>query len=392
MSNSVQISGWQTAPLKEVATIQRQAISAIDIKSGSKYVALEHINPSGETEYETVRNGDIASSKFIFSPQNLLYGKLRPYLKKITTPDFSGVCSTDILPILPNAKRLDRRYLYYYLRQESLVRLATTRSTGANLPRLSPKALYEFPILFPSLDEQKRIAAILDKVDAVRRKRQRAIELADTFLRSVFLDMFGDPVTNPMGWDEVTFKNLLKEGMTNGLSPSSRGTHQGSVYTLSSVTGQRFNNDAQKEAMFSRPPSGYYAKRDCFLICRGNGNIKLVGKAKFPTKSINNTVVPDTIISAPIKTSLVTQEFLEIIWETNYIRNQIEQAARTTSGIHKINQSRVKAIRVLTPPLKMQQEFQSISLKLKQHIRTISSKCEDTLFSSLQQRAFKGEL
>ena len=58
-------------------------------------------------------------------------------------------------------------------------------------------------------EEQKRIAAILDKADAIRKKRQQAIELADQFLKSVFLDMFGDPVTNPKGWEVKPAKSIL---------------------------------------------------------------------------------------------------------------------------------------------------------------------------------------
>lgn len=65
-----------------------------------------------------------------------------------------------------------------------------------------------FEIPLPPLPEQKRIAAILDKADAIRRKRQQAIQLADDFLRAVFLDMFGDPVTNPKGWPLKRFGEI----------------------------------------------------------------------------------------------------------------------------------------------------------------------------------------
>ena len=70
-----------------------------------------------------------------------------------------------------------------------------------NLPRLGPKQLSFFPNSPPPLAEQKRIAAILDAADALRAKRREALAQLDTLLQSTFLDMFGDPVTNPMGWD-----------------------------------------------------------------------------------------------------------------------------------------------------------------------------------------------
>ncbi|MGI1900550.1 restriction endonuclease subunit S, partial [Vibrio campbellii] len=86
---------------------------------------------------------------------------------------------------------------------------------GAAQPNLSPKDLLNMQIPLPPLDEQKRIAAILDKADAIRQKRKQAIELADEFLRSVFLDMFGDPVTNPKGW-EIKAIGELATKVTDG--------------------------------------------------------------------------------------------------------------------------------------------------------------------------------
>ena len=89
------------------------------------------------------------------------------------------------------------KYVFSGALQEKLLLSAG----GAAQPNLSTKSLALMEIPLPPLAEQKRIAAILDKADAIRRKRQQAIKLADEFLRSVFLDMFGDPVTNPKGWE-----------------------------------------------------------------------------------------------------------------------------------------------------------------------------------------------
>ena len=87
---------------------------------------------------------------------------------------------------------------------------------------LSVKDIRGIEIDLPPLEEQKRIAAILDKADSLRRKRAQAIALADDFLRATFLDMFGDPVTNPKGWDTVKLEELILSGPTNGLyKPSS---------------------------------------------------------------------------------------------------------------------------------------------------------------------------
>ena len=95
--------------------------------------------------------------------------------------------------------QVDLRYFYYALKSSRLERLTITTS----IPGINRDDLYsiKIPLLPPS--QQRRIAAILDKADAIRRKRQEALALTDEFLRSAFLDMFGDPVTNPKGWKDV---------------------------------------------------------------------------------------------------------------------------------------------------------------------------------------------
>ena len=141
------MSLWPQKSLGEVAVIERDSIQPGEIKTGTSYLGLEHIESGGKIlSVPEVSNGDLASSKFRFTSEHILYGKLRPYLAKIACPDFDGICSTDILPILPN-DFMDKRYICYFLRQHDIVVLANSRSSGANLPRLSPTSLSE--ILLP---------------------------------------------------------------------------------------------------------------------------------------------------------------------------------------------------------------------------------------------------
>lgn len=155
------------------------------------------------------------SSTHWFDTSHVLYSKLRPYLNKVVMPDEEGLATTELVPLKPDSKRLDRAYLTYYLRSKTFVDWISEQVAGAKMPRVSMNVFWnhEIPIPFPddpakSLAEQKRIAAILDKADAIRRKRQQAILLADDFLRSIFLDMFGDPVLNPKGLPQVKLTEL----------------------------------------------------------------------------------------------------------------------------------------------------------------------------------------
>lgn len=95
-----------------------------------------------------------------------------------------------------------------YLFSGSTLKKLLTSAGGAAQPNLSPKDLSNMEIPLPPIEEQKRIASILDKADAIRHKRQQAIQLADQFLHSVFLEMFGDPVTNPKNLKNIPLTEI----------------------------------------------------------------------------------------------------------------------------------------------------------------------------------------
>lgn len=208
---------WSNAAIGDVVRFVRSSVTPEEIESGTRYVGLEHINGAGQfVNVGLVEAGELASSKFRFTRKHVLFGKLRPYLKKTARPHFEGVCSTDILPLEPTS-RIDRDYLFHVLRRQSFVDEVSSLCAGANLPRISPKVLAGMQIPMPSIAEQRRIAAILDKADALRTKRREAIAKLDLLLQSVFLDMFGDPVANPKNWPKVALSELFE--IARGGSP-----------------------------------------------------------------------------------------------------------------------------------------------------------------------------
>ena len=129
-----------------------------------------------------------------------------------------ATCNQSVVSMAPiNDEQLDYYYLFVVLR--SMYQKLRNITGDKDRAGLNIGLLKEVEIPLPPLEEQKRIAAILDKADALRRKRQQVIDLTDQLLRSVFLDMFGDPVTNPKGFEVNPFSECIK-GITGGWSTS----------------------------------------------------------------------------------------------------------------------------------------------------------------------------
>lgn len=392
MSAVVPPKGWVESTLGNLAKIERTTVQPEEIQTGTTYLGLEHITSEGQfTEVKSVEAGELASNKFAFNDEHLLYGKLRPYLKKIARPKFAGVCSTDILPILPGPK-VDRNFLYYYLRQPSYIELATTRATGANLPRLSPKELAEFSIFIPPLEEQRRIAAILDKADAVRRKRQEAIALTEELLRSAFLEMFGDPGKNPHRWTTGCIGDIA-EIVTDGTHQTPTRSESG-VMLLSARNIKNGYIDISEDIDFvpqdeyERLRKSYNPKpQDVLISCSGS-----VGRVTVVRDFGSFSMVRSVAVVRP-KLALINSEFLESLLHSAYLRASMVKGAKQSSQAN-LFQGAIKELPVILPPLSLQEQWQTFKLRVretaKRYLQMKDSQTE--LFNSLLQRAFLGEL
>jgi len=166
--------GWEVRTLGEVLKVDNRSISPIDCPYRTfAYVGLENIESNtgrilGELD---TKGKEIHSLKYLFNSELVLYGKLRPYLNKVALPDFDGICSTDILPLLPNERCLTREYLAYFLRSSSFVEFATARSTGTKMPRFGARQLLKVAIPVPPVELQKQFAQTVQRIEALSRQQ-----------------------------------------------------------------------------------------------------------------------------------------------------------------------------------------------------------------------------
>ena len=388
---------WPTGALDSIAILDRQSIHPSEAEAATPYLGLEHLDGDGGINcVQTVGSAGLKSNKFQFSDRHVLFGKLRPYLRKIARPGFSGVCSTDIIPILPE-DGVSRDYLFYFLRTPGAVKLATIRCSGVNLPRLSPKQLASFQIPLPPLAEQKRIAGILDTTDALRAKRREALGQLDTLLQSIFLDMFGDPVTNPKGFDVELLGELIATGPQNGLYRPQRYYGSGvRILRIDGFFGGMVNDlsTLKRVDVSEKDVQKYGLSESDIVINRVNSRSHLGKSALIPDLGGEPVVYESNMMRLAVDSARVSPIFMIHLLQTNFIRNQILRFAKDSINQASINQGDVKALRVLVPSIDSQRSFVSIAESIgRQKANQRAHLAElDTLFASLQSRAFCGDL
>ena len=199
------------APLGELCEMHRQSLRPDDPRvSRLPFVGVENVNAgTGTVSFDTdSRIGGQKSSAFRFDERHVLYAKLRPYLNKVATPGFTGRCSTELVPLLPR-DGVDRDFLAHLLRRKQTVEFVMVSVTGTGMPRTDMKALMSMPVPFPSFDEQRRIANVLNRVARLERLRTQAASLLREFISTLFISMFGAHEALSQDWPVATVEQLL---------------------------------------------------------------------------------------------------------------------------------------------------------------------------------------
>ncbi|MBF4622737.1 restriction endonuclease subunit S [Clavibacter sp. VKM Ac-2872] len=379
----------KSARLSDVALIQRESVHPTQVDPSTIYLGLEHLERGGRIiGYDTVGNAGLASNKYVFSSQHILYGKLRPNLGKISRPTFGGVCSTDILPVLPSAK-IDRDYLTHYLSQPSMVDFAASRASGASLPRLSPTTLGAFQIPLPPLDEQRRIAAILDHADELRVKRRQMFLLHSSLGTALYSDMFR------AGGAKVSLGSIavVRGGkrLRKSESYSPGPTRHPYIRVTDLVDGVVDHKNVRyiDEAVHAGI-SRYIVNADDVIISIA-GTIGLV--ASVPPAFIGANLTENAARIVPRQPETYRSEWLAFALRTPELQAQIRSLIGQVT-IGKLALFRIETLELTLPPLDKQDLFLSRLASLREWAAQLreASNIADELFASLQNSMFRGEL
>ena len=383
----------KTVALGKVAKIDRTVATDNECFT-LPYVGLEHV----EKERGHFADGfvptplNMLATNFRFTPKHVLYGKLRPYLNKVVLPSFDGVCTTEILPILPNEEKLDRTFLWAILLSPTFVNWATSQISGANLPRLDPKLLVEYEIPLPPLTEQKRIASLLARADRLRQLRQTAHNLGDALLQSVFLEMFGNPLVNDKGWKVRTLRSVSSKFSDGPFGSDLKSEHYVSegvrVIRLQNIgVGNLIDND---QAYISEEHFAELSKHRCLP-----GDV-IVGTMGDP--NLRAMILPDSIPQALNKADCVQIRVNPKICNNQFIcwLVNMPQTLQLASGmIHgqtraRINMGRLAELEVPIPPLSLQEEFAGVVARVESLRGRVgeSTRQVEGLFESLLAEAF----
>jgi len=270
---------------------------------------------------------------------------------------------------------------------------------GATVGGISRGFIEKVEIPYPSIAEQKRFAAIFDKADTIRRKRRQAIQLADDFLRSVFLDMFGDPVTNKKGWGRCKFEDVLIN-IDSGWSPKcydrAAKPDEWGVLKLGAVTSCQYLGKENKALPKDLEPRKVIeVKKGDLLFTRKNTYV-LVAACAFVYETRPKLMLSDTIFRFNFKrNAAILPEYVWALFTHPGKRKQLQKLAGGSAGsMPNISKGRLMKQLIELPPIELQSKFKDVFYVVRSFIQnqTVTHDLSERSFWSISQRAFSGEL
>ncbi len=295
------------------------------------------------------------------------------------------LCSPEILP----------EYLFHYLRASAPRILDSVRGTTAD--NISVDILRSCAVPLPPLDQQRRIAAILDKADSLRAKRRAAIAKLDSLAQSIFLDMFGDPVTNSKGWPDSGALGGVSDivsGITKGRPLPIGPVREVSYLAVSNVQDQALNLSVIKTIVASEGEISRYRLCQRDLLLTEGGDPDKLGRGALWDGSISDCIHQNHVFRVRVSDPAINPTYLSWLVASRRGKTYFLRSAKQTTGIASINMTQLKGFPVLFPPIVLQQDFEKIVTKVNAESERSKNSLRvlDALFASLQHRAFQGDL
>lgn len=291
-----------------------------------------------------------------------------------------------------NPEVVDIKYLRYCLINRSFRDVIS----GSAQPQITGQGLSKVQIPLPPLETQKQIAAVLEKADQLRKDCQQMEQELNSLAQSVFIEMFGDPVTNPKGWESASLEQYLLNGPTNGLYKHADSYGSGApIIRIDGFYNGKLNNiNTFKRVEVTEIELNRYKIDNRGILINRVNSPQYLGKAAFIDGIIEDTVYESNMMYLTVDESRLNSRYLVALLASQLVKSQIKNCSKDAVNQSSINQKDVKSFQILIPDIELQNKYERFLLKLDCQLQSLNKYSIELemQFNSLMQKAFNGEL
>jgi len=389
--------GWRVEKLGDISNIQAGGTPSRtkpEYWNGNiPWIKISNIKSkytTKATEFITEEGLNNSSAK-LFEIDTILY-TIFATLGEVSILKFKATTNQAIAGIVVKKEDISLNYLYNYLK--SIKEKVINEGRGVAQNNINLGILKNIDIPIPPLPQQEKIVKVLDISSALIEKQKELIQKYDLFLKSKFIEMFGDPISNPMGWEVEKLETSILD-VKNGLTRRSSKNSGDIVLKLKDIRANYVNFiNLNRIELDEKEKEKFIAEKDDLLFIRVNGNPEYVGRCAVFHGYNEPVYFNDHIMRIKLNTDKYNSVFLGFIVNSQYGKEQIVKYRKTSAGQHTISQDGLERLSFYLPPIELQNKFASIVEKTEQIKEQETKKLQhlETLHNSLMDKAFKGEI
>lgn len=385
-------------PMIEIGDLMLKRNGSVDpSKFPDETFELHSIPAFDRGSPDIVKGSEIGSSKQLVQENDVMISKIVPHIRRASVVckkgNFRQIASGEWIVFRSNKIYPD--YLKHVLISDNFNKqfMATVSGVGGSLLRARPAFVSKIKIALPPLEEQRRIASILDKANELRQKRQEAIEKLDQLLQATFIDMFGDPVSNPKNW-ETTSIDKICSNIVDCVNKTAPVVEYETPYKMIRTTNVRnYKVDLSSVRYVEKETFDKWNRR----LTPQRGDVILTREAPVGEVGIlesdDSVFLGQRLMLYRINLEFTTPEYLLYFLMSDSFKIQYEQMS-SGSTVKHLSVPQCSKWNILVPPIELQLKFSQFykMIHCNSKLMHISFDKADTLFKSLQNQAFSGNL
>lgn len=345
-------------------------------------------------EYKYVGEDDLNGSIIQFDTENVLYSKLRPNLNKVVLPPKDGFSTSELLPLRPDASVLNRDYLAVFLRSDSFVTWAVSKTAGAKMPRLGTKDLMNAEIPVPTIEQQKTIAEKFKKLEQLISLRKQQITKLDELVKARFVEMFGDLAAPQCEYPELKLVDVCADADDIKCGPFGTQLNKDEYKTK----GVAVWEIPQINSGFSEMPTHFITEEKAVILNAYSiepGDIAMsrkgnVGKCGLFPENLKKGIIHSDVLRIRVDKRKVDSCFM--MYQLHFSEAVKRQIEMVSSGaiMAGINVTKLKQIKVRISELENQRMFAAFVQRVDQQKQVVQQSLEklELMKKALMQEYF----
>ena len=358
------------------------------------YIRMLQIRDFTQGERVTPEYIKISNTTKMCEANDILIARYGASIGKILT-GLAGAYNVAIMRTIPDTSRIKKLYLYYYLKSPYFQNAILNVGSRAAQAGFNKEDLSKLDIECPELIKQDKIIAVLEKLECIIEKRKIELSNLDDLIKARFVEMFGDPATNPYNWDKVNISEVVGDKVSNGFfakrddyADDGNVSVMGVAYIVNRMYSQW--QDLPRTNGTDKDIEKFEVKYGDMLFCRSSLVAEGIGKASIVPEDVpQNTLFECHVIRLPLDLSKCVPEYMQVFSTMEYFRQQIIAQSKTAT-MTTIGQDGILKADILLPPMSKQREFYAFVHQVNKSKVAVQKALDETqiLFDSLMQKYF----